>query len=123
MIHFGTIEIVELPMVIGDNPSTIGVPITVDWWYPCDMEGDDDNDERHTRTRRGLVQSIPNEYKRILPLDVYEKERSTRRSRKQLHWSRQAREEMYVYIETSTLATWIMGSIVGSCLTKSYAWL
>lgn len=96
MIHFGTIEIVELPMVIGDNPSTIGVPITVDWWYPCDIEGDDDHDsdQRHTRTRRGLVQSIPNEYKRILPLDVYEKERSTRRSRKQLHWSRQAREEM-----------------------------
>jgi hypothetical protein len=98
MIRFGTIEIVELPMVIGDNPSTIGVPIAVDWWHPCDQQVDDDNDESNSyhraHTQTGLVQSIPDDYKRILPLDVYERERSTRRSRKQLHWSRQAREEM-----------------------------
>jgi len=96
MIHFGTIEIVELPMVVGDNPSTIGGPITVGWWH-SDEAGDDDLDGENDSgscTNRGLLQSIPNDYKRILPLDVYEQERSSRRSRKELHWSREAREEM-----------------------------
>ncbi len=114
MIHFGDIEIVELPIIIGDNPSTIGVPITVDWWFSSEDDDEDhqgmeeDADQTNaadatTSTPRTESQSdrihlishpIPNEYKHVISLDLYENERPPRRSRKQLHWSRQAREQM-----------------------------
>lgn len=97
MIQFGTIEIVELPIIIGDNPSTIGVPIAVDWWF-CSEEDDDENDvtsnkETHSH-RHCCIHPIPDDLKTVVSLDLFEQQRPTRRSRRQLHWSRQAREEM-----------------------------
>jgi hypothetical protein len=98
-------------MVIGDNPSAIGVPIGIDWW--SDSEDDpafllDDMNlncksemkpliiaspiKRSRRVRR--IESVPAERRWTIPLEQYEEERTTRRSRHQLHRTRKEREEM-----------------------------
>lgn len=52
MVRFGSIEIIELPMVVGDNPSAIGVPVAIDWWEPTiGIEGDDADDDSSSTSR------------------------------------------------------------------------
>lgn len=111
-IHFGSVEVLELPMVIGDNPSAIGVPIGIDWW--SDDESDATNDDSYDsneqlqkedleriitspikRSRRRLrVHAVPSERRNVASMEDYEKEHPVRRTRRQLHWNRRNREEM-----------------------------
>jgi hypothetical protein len=66
MIIFGVIEIIELPIALGDNPTAIGAPIGVGW----------------KPTQRFTV-----------PVDVFERQKPRRRSNQQLRLSKMEREE------------------------------
>jgi hypothetical protein len=99
MIRFGSIEIIELPMVVGDNPSAIGVPISLDWWHPKNgtLEDDDTADDEKDKVKvnqRQRIDETPQEYRWIHILEEYENARPLRRTRRQLHLNRKKREEM-----------------------------
>jgi hypothetical protein len=70
-VNFDTIEIIELPMTLGDNPSvSVGAPLTVEW-------------ESQQRT--------------TFQLDFFEKYRPERRSRHTLVISPEAREKILLH--------------------------
>lgn len=120
MIRFGNVEIIELPMVVGDNPSAIGVPVAIDWWRHHDDDQDhsdeekveascceddehdehdnnDDEEKTTTTTNRRCcsISEMPQHMRCILPLDQFETERGpVRRTRQQLHWNKKNREAM-----------------------------
>ena len=108
MIRFGNIEIIHLPMIVGDNPSAIGVPIAIDWWYHPPKDDDNDGmdgiDEKADSAaacsaeivcdHRHSFLCIPKDMRVIVSLEHYETSRPVRRTRSQLHWNRQHREEM-----------------------------
>lgn len=105
-IHFGNIEFLELPIVIGDNPSAIGVPIGVDWWRDNEEGDGPELDARADkidtiiasplkRRRQQLgLQPVPHDRRWTVSLDDYENDRPLRRKRCQLHISRRDREKM-----------------------------
>jgi hypothetical protein len=83
-VNFDTIEIIELPMTLGDNPSvSVGAPLTVEW-------------ESQQRT--------------TFQLDFFEKYRPERRSRRTLVISPEARQQILLQhgfcLEDILAASW-----------------
>ena len=65
-VRFDQIQVLELPIILGDNPSiSNGVPVTLDWTHQSEIHLDVERFEEHRPSRRSLEEMKLNVQRRL----------------------------------------------------------